>query len=411
MKYNLHILYVIAFLLITSTTFARKMKEGMYRAVLTLNAQEQVELPFNYEWIYEGKNPVMIIHNAEERIRVDEIVKKGDSLVIKLPVFDTEFRCVMLSDGLQGKWINHYRSVQNEIPFRSYYNQNYRFFPSTGFITSSINGRWQTTFSPESENMSAAIGVFKQVEGTDIIYGTFLTETGDYRYLEGIQKNDKIYLSAFDGSHAFLFTAEIYGDAMRGTFYSGMHWKEQWMATKNETAQLKDAEALTTISNPEIPFELSLRDLEGVTVSLGDARYKNKPVIIQLMGSWCPNCMDESAYFTKLYEQNKLQGLEIIAIAFEKSSDAEKVKQQVTRLKTKFNITYPILLPLVTGKDKASALLPRLSEIKAFPTTLFLNKQHQVVKIHTGFSGPATGDEYVQFKMRTENLIKHLLEE
>jgi thiol-disulfide isomerase/thioredoxin len=399
-------------LLGTEKTFARKkMKEGMYRGVLSLRAEENIELPFNYEWKYENKTPIMIIHNAEERIRVDEIERKGDSLIIKLPVFDTEFRCVMSSDGLQGKWVNHYRAVQNEIPFRSYFNQSYRFFPSAGFVTSSINGKWQTTFSPESENMSAAIGVFKQVEGTDIIYGTFLTETGDYRYLEGIQKDGKIYLSTFDGSHAFLFIGELYGVAMRGQFYSGMHWKENWMATKNEFASLKDAEELTSIKNPELPFELSLRSLSGGTVSLKDATYKNKPVIIQLMGSWCPNCMDESAYFSSLYAQYNKQGLEIIAIAFEKTNDEEKVKAQLTRLKTKFSIAYPILVPLVSGKDKASELLPRLSSIKAFPTTLFLNKQHQVVKIHTGFSGPATGEEYLQFKLRTENLIKNLLEQ
>ena len=387
------------------------MKEGMYRGVLSLRAEENAELPFNYEWKYENKKPIMIIHNAEERIRVDEIERMGDSLIIKMPVFDTEFRCVMSSDGLQGKWVNHYRLAQNEIPFRSYFNQNYRFFPSAGFITSGINGKWQTTFSPESESMSAAVGVFKQVEGTDIIYGTFLTETGDYRYLEGIEKEGKIYLSAFDGSHAFLFVGEIYGVAMRGQFYSGMHWKEYWMATKNEFATLKDAEELTSIKNPELPFELSLRSLSGGTVSLTDAAYKNKPVIIQLMGSWCPNCMDESAYFSSLHAQYNKQGLEIIAIAFEKTNDEEKVKAQLTRLKTKFSIAYPILVPLVSGKDKASELLPRLSSIKAFPTTLFLNKQHQVVKIHTGFSGPATGEEYLQFKLRTENLIKNLLEQ
>lgn len=408
--------YIIVLLLVfvigAGNIFARKkMKEGMYRGVLTLRAEENAELPFTYEWKYENKKPVMIIHNAEERIRVDEIERNGDSLIIRLPVFDTEFRCVASTEGLQGKWVNHYRSVQNEIPFRSYSNQNYRFFPSAGFITSGINGKWQTTFSPESENMSAAIGVFKQVEGTDIIYGTFLTETGDYRYLEGIEKDGKIYLSAFDGSHAFLFIGEIYGVAMRGQFYSGMHWKELWMATKNEFATLKDAEELTSIKNPELPFELSLRSLSGNTVSLTDAAYKNKPVIIQLMGSWCPNCMDESAYFSSLYSKFNKQGLEIIAVAFEKTNDEEKVKAQLTRLTTKFSISYPILVPLVSGKDKASELLPRLSTIKAFPTTLFLNKQHQVIKIHTGFSGPATGEEYLQFKLRTENLIKNLLEQ
>jgi len=37
--------------------------------------------------------------------------------------------------------------------------------------------------------------------------GTFLTPVGDYRYLEGNIMNDKLYLSTFDGNHAFLFIA------------------------------------------------------------------------------------------------------------------------------------------------------------------------------------------------------------
>ena len=121
--------------------------------------------------------------------------------------------------------------------------------------------------------------------------------------------------------------------------------------------------------------------------------------------------MDESAYFSDLYKQYNSQGLEIIALAFEKTNDFEKSKLLLTRLKTRLKIDYPILITLQSGKDKASAALPFLNEIAAFPTTLFLNRQHQLVKIHTGFSGPATGKEYTDYKTSTESLIKNLLKE
>jgi len=61
-------------------------------------------------------------------------------------------------------------------------------------------------------------------------------------------------------------------------------------------------------------------------VSLSDPKYKNKAVIVQIMGSWCPNCMDESAYLSKVYKQYNKQGLEIIALAYERTSDAERAK-------------------------------------------------------------------------------------
>jgi thiol-disulfide isomerase/thioredoxin len=393
------------------TLEAKKLKAGMYRAVLKLNSSGGLELPFNYEWKYERKKPVMIIHNADERIRVDEISQQGDSLIIQMPVFDTEFHCKQTANGMEGFWINNYRTTAQRIAFSSVYGESHRFFPSKGLMENVLNGKWETTFSPGTATASKALGLFQQVEGTDLVNGTFLTETGDYRYLEGMLKDRTLYLSAFDGSHAFLFIAQVTENKLQGQFYSGAHWKENWEAIRNDHFSLRDAEQLTSIRNPELPFELSMKALDGSTVSLSDERYRNKPLIIQLMGSWCPNCMDESRYFSEVYQLYKNQGLEIIALAFEKTNDPQKVKQQVTRLKEKLNISYVILLPLVSGKDKASELLPRLSGITAFPTTLFLNRQHQVVKIHTGFSGPATGADYEVYKQRTENLIKHLLQE
>jgi thiol-disulfide isomerase/thioredoxin len=133
-------------------------------------------------------------------------------------------------------------------------------------------------------------------------------------------------------------------------------------------------------------------------------------VIIQLMGSWCPNCMDESVYFSSLYKEYKTEGLEIIALAFEKTNDLQKATAQVSRLKNRLSLEYTILITQQSGKEKAGETLA-LNKVSAFPTTLFLNKEHKVVKVHSGFSGPATGKEYDLFKQRTENLIKSLLKE
>jgi thiamine pyrophosphokinase len=121
--------------------------------------------------------------------------------------------------------------------------------------------------------------------------------------------------------------------------------------------------------------------------------------------------MDESAYLSQLYKQYSGKGLEIIALAFEKTTDFEKAQKQVMRLKTKLAIDYDILITGQTGKDKASETLSALNKISAFPTTIYLNKQHQVVKIYTGFSGPATGNGYTIFKQQTEALITKLLNE
>lgn len=393
------------------TCLAVKLKPGTYRATLLLNAENNVELPFNFDVKYNGKKPIIIIKNADERISVEEIIIKGDSVNFKMPVFDTEFRTVLKGDTLVGVWINHYRKEKNVIPFKAVYNQTNRFNLAPGKANPYFEGNWEVTFSPGTNDSSKAIGVFHHLEQTDFLTATFLTETGDYRYLEGMKHGNKLYLSCFDGSHAFLFIAKHTESQFKGKFYSGSHWEENWVATQNQNFKLRNADEITFLKNKDDKLNFSFPNLNKKIISINDKKYENKPLIIQVMGSWCPNCMDESAYLSQIYKQYSKQGIEIIALAFEKTTDFEKSVKQVTRLKDKFKIDYEILITGQMGKDKASETFSALNKISAFPTTLFLNKQHQVVKINTGFSGPATGIKYEELKAEMESQIKLLLKE
>lgn len=395
----------------STSLFSKKLKEGSYRAVLLLNPDKGIELPFIFSVKYTGKTPVIIIQNADERIVVEEIKIKGDSVNFKMPVYDTEFKCLRKGNDLEGYWINNYKTTNNKIKFKATYGETQRFLASPEQSAPAFEGKWEVTFSPQSKDSSKAIGLFHHEEGTSYLSGTFLTETGDYRYLEGIKKGNQLYLSCFDGSHAFLFTAELSNNTLiNGKFYSGSSWEENWVAKRNAEFKLADPEEISFLNNKEEKINFSFPDLNGNVVSLSDKRYENKPVIVQLMGSWCPNCKDESTYLSSVYKQFKDQGLEIIALAFEKTSDFEKAKAQVSRMQKKLNIEYNILITQQIGKDKAGETLA-LNKVVAFPTTLFLNKEHKVVKVHSGFSGPATGAEFEVFKQRTENLIKSLLKE
>jgi len=127
------------------------------------------------------------------------------------------------------------------------------------------------------------------------------------------------------------------------------------------------------------------------------------------MGSWCPNCMDETAYLSQLHYTYQPKGLEIIALAYEKSTDFEKAKSTVLKHKNKYGAGYEFLITGLSGKENAGKSLPWLSSISAFPTTLFLNKNHEIVKIYTGYNGPATGNAYLIMKESTESLINELI--
>jgi thiol-disulfide isomerase/thioredoxin len=387
--------------------FSKKLKEGPYRAALLLNPQRNTELPFNFIVSYKGKKPIITIKNADEKIIVDEVIIKGDSVNFKMPVFDTEFKTVLKGDSLSGIWINHYRKEKNIIPFRAVYGEYKRFLFVPGKANPVFEGKWEVTFSPGSKDSSKAIGIFHHQEGTDYVTGTFLTETGDYRYLEGMKRDNALYLSCFDGSHAYLFIATIQKNNVYGVFYSGAHWEESWFGSRNDAFTLRDANKITFLKNPDEKLNFTFPDLNKNPVSLNDKRFKNKPLIIQVMGSWCPNCMDESRYLSEVYRTYKDQGLEIIALAFEKTTDFGKSKSLLTRLKERLKIDYTILI--TPGKDKKEEVLTELNKISAFPTTIFLNRDHKVVNVHTGFNGPATGNEYELFKKDTENLIVNLL--
>ncbi len=406
------LLYISLLILsVCLNTFAGAVKPGNYRGALIIDTAAILELPFNFEVQKKGKKITITIHNAEEKIIVDEIKQKGDSIFIKMPVFDSEFRVKKVGDDWQGLWINHYRKDHNKIPFIAIYNNSQRFEFAPGKPNPIFEGKWETTFSYDSKGSSKAIGVFHHLEQTDYVTGTFLTETGDYRYLEGMKHGNELYLSCFDGSHAFLFKGKLEGDVIYGDFYSGSHWKEKWTAKKNDSFKLRDADKITYVKDAKQPLNFSFENLNGKKININDPYYKNKPVIVQIMGSWCPNCMDESKYLAGVYSRYKNQGMEIIALAFEKTNDKERARKQLQRFKNRMDIQYEILMTDMSGKDKASELLSPLNEISAFPTIIFLNRQHEIVKVHTGFSGPATGSEYELFKKDTEKLIQKLIKD
>lgn len=411
-------------LMAVSYTLAAQPKEGQWRGVLLLNKEKNLELPFNFELNKVNGQIQLVIRNAEERIIVTETALAKDSFHFRMPVFDTEFRTRLQGDTLlTGVWINHTKKENNRIPFSASHGKAYRFFALSKF-TNFYEGKWEVSFSPGTPDSSKAIGQFHYRPASNVVEGTFRTETGDYRYLEGVELGGRLLLSCFDGSHAFLFTAENNGSAIvKGMFYSGNSWSEPWIGRRNRGFELRDPEKLTYLKDPDQVIDFSFKNSSEQTVSLSDARYKNKVVIVQIMGSWCPNCMDETAYLAKLYKQYTQKGIarfdsttekherhliEVIGLAYERTSDPEKAKNNIKRLKERFGVNYEVLITGLTGKDKASQSLPFLNGIMAFPTTLILNKEHKVVSVYTGFNGPATGKAYEDYVEKTEKLIQSL---
>jgi thiol-disulfide isomerase/thioredoxin len=406
--YKSGITLVISLLFFTSTSIAQSnLKTGIWRGVLKLN--DTTELPFNFEVKNTSDKTTLEIINGDERIKVTEIISSKDSVFIKMPVFDSEFLCVLKDDSLKGIWFNHARKEKNKIPFFAKRNESQRFnvVPTKPL---KMTERFRAVFEPGTPDEYNSIGVFSIESG--MAKGTFYTETGDYRYLEGYSAYGKFMVSCFDGAHAFLFTAKREGDSLiNGNFYSGMHGHEDWIAIKDDKFQLRNPDSLTFLKPGYTKVDFNFKNLEGKNVSLTDEKFKNKVVIIQIMGTWCPNCMDETKFLASFYNQYKSKGLEVVALAFERTDDFAKAVNNIKRSKAKFNADYEFLITGKQGAQQASEALPMLNKIMAFPTSIYIDKKGNVRKIYTGFYGPATGVEYDKYVEETTRFVEKLLAE
>lgn len=381
------------------------LKEGVWRA--TLEVQDNQELPF---LITAFPDNTLVISNGEERISVDEIEINGDSIRIQTPVYEGFFKGVFRNESLiEGEFIKP--SLDRVVPFKMVYGEDFRFRESRKKPLTSITGNWETVFSDKTPDRYIAKGIFEQ-EGSKVT-GTFRTTTGDYRYLEGVLEGDELRLSTFDGAHAFLFTAKVSDSSMDGYFYSGNHWKEPFTAKRNDTYTLPDAKDLTFIKEGYDGLEFSFPVQSGKRISLKDDRYKNKVVLVQIMGSWCPNCLEESKYYVNYLKEHPNTDLEIIGLAFEYAPTKEKAFQSISRLKDRLGVTYPIALAQYGTEDKklANEKLPMLNHVLSYPTTIFIDKKGVVRRIHTGFNGAATGEKHLEFTKDFEGFVQILLDE
>lgn len=370
-------------------------------------------LPFNFTVVYETDTTFRIdLQNGEEVITVpaEHIVfgrdqQAGrDTIRIDFPVYDTHISAYHEENVIEGVWVVHYRD-DYRIPFKAYFGKDYRFTPLRKPPTKDFSGNWAVTFTDKDE-VYPGVAEFQQ-NGNEL-RGTFRTETGDYRYLEGTVQADKVYLSVFDGSHAFLFEAKLdETGALNGTFRSGRHYIATWQAVRDDDATLTSPDELTKMRE-DIPLEFSFQTPGGETLSLTDDRYVGKPKLIQLMGTWCPNCRDEAEFLKDYLANNEVGDLEVIALAFEQYGlDDDRSREAIVRYQNKMNVPWPVALAGSFEKEAAGEALPMLNKIISFPTLLFVDRDDRVTRIHTGFNGPATS-KFAEFRASFDQSIAEL---
>ncbi|MCU0359081.1 MAG: TlpA family protein disulfide reductase [Cyclobacteriaceae bacterium] len=378
-----------------------RLKTGTWRGVIEIQG---MELPFNFTVEEKAGRYVARIKNAGEELVLDDVQIKNDSVSMTVHIFDATFKAKITGDELQGEFVINYAD-DYRLPFHARHDTQYRFVPVD--YTASVpdfSGKYAVQFFNENNTVDA-LGIITQ-QG-NYVEGTFLTPTGDYRYLEGNVVNDTLWLSSFDGNHLFLFNAVKSGDTLNGIHWLGRSRNRKWQGIKNDAAQPPSSESLTFMKEGYDKLEFTFPDAEGQPVSLNDERFNNKVVVLQIMGSWCPNCMDETRFLSEWYPKNKDRGVEIIGLAYEQKADFDYASGRVKKMKEKLNVPYTVLI--AGTNTNASETLPALNKVIGFPTTIFVGKDGKVKHIHTGFSGPGTGAYYIEQQERFNETVNYLI--
>ena len=264
---------------------------------------------------------------------------------------------------------------------------------------------WRLTFGQEDPWYG---DLFMTTSAQGNLRGTIATATGDFRYLHGAwTEAGKLTLQTFDGAHLFLFTAtkDASGALSHGHFYSGTHYStpfvgERLLQSHKPLALGKQARWTgDTIGYKGI-------DLNGKPVQW-HAQRLGHPHLLSVMGSWCPNCMDEHRLILDLMAQ--FPSLEVHTLAFERGLNRDGgMNSALARLRnyaqemgvSQWEDRWHTTLVGPASKTAARDSLPFLDQVISFPTTIVVSPSLPEPWIHSGFNGPATGPAYDLEKAR-----------
>ncbi len=380
-----------------------------YIAEIQLNDRLQIEV--TAALVEKNSKSPITIYNGKEVYQLSVKKRIGDTLIYQFPAQEAEWRIAFNEDfsEARGWWINYNKKTPVRYPVHLYYGLQTLPDQSSAGVPFDLSGRWKVVFQPGTANEEVLVGVFQQERG-NFVYGSFLSETGDYRYLHGYAANGKLHLQTYTGYWAFVVEATLNGDnEMEGVFYSGGKSSSHFKAIKDETVQLRDEAELTyLIKRDETVVLNGLRKLNGKKVNL-DFSKKEQVTLIQIMGTWCPNCIDEANLFRELKARYGSQGLEMMALGFEVGNDQKKQRTRLKKFSDQLELNYPVYLAGTSSKEAAAAYFPMLNGIMSFPTAILVDQQGKIIAIHTGFSGPATGAAYTELVKKFEQEIQNAL--
>jgi thiol-disulfide isomerase/thioredoxin len=274
-----------------------------------------------------------------------------------------------------------------------------------------IRGEWIIPYaSPKGESAWRLI-VKQGKSGTE---AAILRIDGDTGTLNGGWVDGAYRLSHFAGERAALLEARPQADGSLQLVLIDGGGRKELRALRSDKALAAgvappdDPTRHTGVHDPKAPFRFAFPDLAGKVVADTDPRFRGKVVVIDIMGSWCPNCHDEAPFLEALYRKHAREGLEIVALDFEQPaqlSDPARLRAFIKQA----GLTYTVLL---AGEPKEiAAKLPQIDHFDAWPTTFFVGRDGRVKAVHVGFTSPGSGPRDIETRAEVEHTVERLLAE
>ncbi len=345
------------------------------------------------------------IANGEERIDVPVALEAGDRIRFDFPHYDSRIAAKVGEGGrsLEGEFtLTRSGGALRTLKFHARAGPAPR--PASS-VDPRFGGRWSVAFERFEDPAVAILAV----DG-DRARGTFLTSTGDHRFLAGGMRDGHLRLACFDGAHAFLYTAALQADGtLKGEFFSGDSWHETWTARRDDEAAVPDEFAQARWSaHPGLAWIGGI-DADGQERSLAEFLFGSRALAVQVAGSWCPNCHDEMAWFAPLARRLAGRGLAAVTLGFEFTGERERDLAQLARMRERHGAQHTFLLAGSAEKARAAQALGAIDRVVAFPTLALFDGGGRALAVHSGFRGPAAGAEHPRLLAELEAAVERAL--
>lgn len=320
-----------------------------------------------------------VVNNGGEAIQLDQIA----SDTYHVPVFNGT---LTLASASAGFWTDSLRPETESGAYRVPFTLT---DAASTIGSQAIAGCWDVWFGTNNaEQAGTADAQLDLRSDNGQVEGTMRTPTGDYRYLAGHFDGEKLVLQTFDGAHLFYFGAALTDDQWTdGHFYSGNHYHTTWSAAPAEPWE--SSVALAQLNPPADSLFVRLIDAEGNSYNRTLVPTEGRVTVLDVLGTWCPNCMDE----VRLLAALPMEHADQLSVAFERPDSAAKAYERLDAFRSEMGMDWDVVLGGKASKQVAADAFPFLDQIISFPTTLFI--QHDgTVHVHSGFNGPATGAAY-----------------